>query len=46
MSKHRKSRDLRDKTMADKMMYIQNDDTQNYSLCRSQLVVETFIHST
>ena len=27
--------------MADKWMYIPNDDTQNYPLCRKQLVVET-----
>ena len=31
--------------MADKLMYIANDDTQNYPLCRLQLVVETFGHS-
>ena len=29
--------------MADKLMYIPNDDTQNYHFCRLQLVVETFI---
>ena len=28
--------------MADKLMYISNDDTQNYTFCRLQLVVETF----
>ena len=28
--------------MSDKLVYIPNDDTQNYSLCRLQLVVETF----
>ena len=28
--------------MADKLMYIPNDDTQNYPLCRLPLVVETF----
>ena len=27
--------------MADKVMYIPNDDTQNYPFCRLQLVVET-----
>ena len=27
-------------------MYISNDDTQIYSFCRLQLVVETFGHST
>ena len=37
-------RDQRDKTMADKVMYIPNDDTQNYPFCRSQLVVESFEH--
>ena len=36
---------LRDKTMADKLMYIFNDDTQNYPSYRLQLVVETFEHS-
>ena len=30
----------RDKTMGDKMMYILNDDTQNYPFCRLKLVVE------
>ena len=25
-------------------MYISNDDTQNYSICRLQLVVATFGH--
>ena len=29
-------------TIADKLMFILNDDTQN----RLQLVVETFVHST
>ncbi len=32
---------LRDKTMADEMMYIFYDYTQNYPICRLQLVVET-----
>ena len=32
--------------MADKLMDIPNDDTQNYPICRLQLVVETFEHST
>ena len=36
----------RDKTMADKIMYIPNGDTQNYHLCRLQLVVELFGYST
>ena len=31
--------------MDDKLIYIPNDDIQNYSLCRLQLVVETFGHS-
>ncbi len=30
------------KTIADKFMYIYNDNTQNYHICRLQLVVETF----
>ena len=29
----------RDKTMADKLIYIPHDDTQNYQFCRLQLVV-------
>ena len=36
----------RDKTMADKIMYIPNGDTQNYHLCRLQLVVETYGNPT
>ena len=28
--------------MADKLMYIPNDYTQNFPFCRLQLVVETF----
>ena len=28
--------------MADKFMYIHNDDTQNYPFCRLKFVVETF----
>ena len=31
--------------MADKLMYIPNDDTQNYPFCSLQLVAETFEHS-
>ena len=31
--------------MADKLMFIPNDDTQNYLFCRFKLVVETFEHS-
>ena len=34
------------KSMADKLMCIPNDDTQNYHFCRLQLVDETFEHST
>ena len=36
----------RDKTMADKLTYIPNENTLNYSFCRLQLVVEPFGHST
>ena len=32
--------------MADKFIYIPNDDTQNYPFCRLNLVVKTFGHST
>ena len=32
--------------MADKLMYISNDDRQNYPFCLLQLVVETFEHNT
>ena len=35
-------RGKREKTMADQLMYIPNDDTQNFSFCRLKLVVETF----
>ena len=28
--------------MDDKLIYIPNDDTQNYPFCRLQLVVKTF----
>ena len=31
-------------TMTDNLMYIPNDDTQNYPLYRLQLVVEMFGH--
>ena len=37
---------LRDKTKANKLMIIPNDDTQNYPFYRLQLVFETFGHST
>ena len=40
------SKIYRDKTVANKLMYISNDDTQNYPFCRLKLVVETFGHST
>ena len=41
-------RDLfyRDKTIADKLMYIPNDDTLNYPFYRLKLVVDTFEHTT
>ena len=32
--------------MADKLVYNPKDDTQNYSSCRLQLVIERFEHST
>ena len=32
--------------MADKLMYIPNDNTHNYPFCRLKLVVEMFEHST
>ena len=35
-----------DKTIADKLMYITNYDTQNYPISRLKLVVETFKVST
>ena len=31
--------------MDEKLMYISDDDTQNYPFCRLQLVFETFGHS-
>ena len=37
---------LKDKTMADKLMSMPNDDTKNYLFCRLLFVVETFGHST
>ena len=33
-----------DKTMADKLMYIPNDDTEIYPFCRFKLLVKTFEH--
>ena len=41
-----KDRDKRDNTMAEKLMNIPNDDTQNFPFCKLQLVVETFGYST
>ena len=41
-----KCRILRDRTMDNKLMYIPNDYTQNFSIFRYQLVVETQWHST
>ena len=38
--------DAKDKTMADKLMRILNDDTQSYHFSRLQLVFETFRHLT
>ena len=35
-----------DKTMAGKLVYIPNKDTQNYPFYTLPLVVETFEHST
>jgi hypothetical protein len=37
---------IMDKKLADKFMYIPNDNTQNYTFCRLNLVVETLKHST
>ena len=37
---------LRDNTMADKMMYNPNDDTQNKPFCRLKFLVKTFGHLT
>ena len=36
--------EFRDKTMADKYMYIPNYNTSNYPFCRSPLVAEMFGH--
>ena len=36
----------KDKTIADKLMYIPNDDNQTYPFCRLKLVIEMFEHST
>ncbi len=40
------NKDIRDKIMDNKLMYIPNDDTQNYPFCGVKIVVETFEHST
>ena len=32
--------------MADKFMYIPDEDTQNYAFCRLQIGLKTFGHST
>ena len=40
MTNFKKNYTLRDKTMANKLMYILNDDAQNYLFCRLLLVVE------
>ena len=37
---------IRDKTMADELMYIPNDNTQNHHFFRIQLVIETFEYAT
>ena len=36
----------RDKTMANELIYIPNDDIQIYPFCRLQLVVKMFGHLT
>ena len=36
---------IKGQSMTDALMYIPNDDTQNYFYCRLQLVVKTFGHS-
>ena len=46
IAKSLKPRILGDKKMADKLMYIPNNDTQNHPYCRLSLVVETIGHST
>ena len=40
------TRDLKDRTMANKLMYIPYDDAKNNPFCRLKLVVDTFGHST
>ena len=45
MDKEEGFRYTRDQTMADKLMYIPNNDSQSYPLCRLKLVDETFEHS-
>ena len=47
VSHHMSIKSGRDKTRADKLIYIPNDDTQNYPFYKLQLVVvKTFGHST
>ena len=46
ISKDYLTRNQRVKTMADTLMYIPKDDTQNYPFCRLKLMVETYEHST
>ena len=37
---------LRDKTIANKLMYIPNDDKQNYPFCTLELMVKMFGYAT
>ena len=39
--KKKKSLNDNDRTITEKLMYIPNDNTQNWHFCRLQLVVET-----
>ena len=39
-------RNLKAMTMADLLMYIPNDETQNHPFCRLNIVVVTFKHLT
>ena len=43
---HIYTRDLKGFDNGDKLIYIPNDNTQNYPFCWFQLVVETFGYST
>ena len=40
------AQNLRNKTMAEKLMYIPKDDKQNYIFSRLNLEIGTFEHST